>query len=140
MIAHLVQSYGRYQAGTPIHAADAPITMPIAKRFALTVLSIPLSAFFTPLLLLAAGLRRLIGMTLSPLRTVIAALIAFFAASPIIAAMAGASVSSKHPGILPGLWFVFLGVVIALLVGTLFLVVSEALVPSGSLLGPLHVM
>src|SRR5215471_15048277 len=142
MIAHLVQSYGRYQAGTPIHAADAPITMPIAKRFAVTVLSIPLSAFFTVLtvLLLAAGLRRLIGMTLSPLRTVIAALIAFFAASPIIAAMAGASVSSKHPGILPGLWFVFLGVVIALLVGMLFLVVSEALVPSGSLPGPLHAM
>ena len=142
MIAHLVQSYGRYQAGTPIHAADAPITMPIAKRFAVTVLSIPLSAFFTVLtvLLLAAGLRRLIGMTLSPVRTVIAALIAFFAASPIIAAMAGASVSSKHPGILPGLWFVFLGVVIALLVGMLFLVVSEALVPSGSLPGPLHAM
>src|SRR5215469_14100177 len=142
MIAHLVQSYGRYQAGTPVHAADAPITMPIAKRFAVTVLSIPLSAFFTVLtvLLLAAGLRRLIGMTLSPVRTVIAALIAFFAASPIIAAMAGASVSSKHPGILPGLWFVFLGVVIALLVGMLFLVVSEALVPSGSLPGPLHAM
>src|SRR6516225_5691415 len=142
MIAHLVQSYARFPAGTHVHAADAPITEPMARRLVVTVLSIPLFAFFTVLavLLLAAGLRRLIGMTLSPLRTVIAALIAFFAASPIITAMAGAAVWSKHPGILPGLWFVFLGVVIALLVGMLFLVVSEALVPSGSSPGPLHVM
>jgi ubiquinone biosynthesis protein len=142
MIAHLVQSDGRFQAGTHIHAAAAPITAPIARRLAVTVLGIPLFAFFTVLavLLLAAGLRRLIGTTLSPLRTVIAALIAFFAASPIITAMAGAAVWSKHPGILPGLWFVFLGVVIALVVGMLFLVVSEALVPSGSLPGPLHAM
>jgi len=106
------------------------------------VLGIPLFGFFTVLtvLFLAVAMRRLMGMTLSPLRTLVAALIAFFAASPIITAMAGATVSSKHPGILPGLWFVFLGVVIAVLVGMLFLVISETLVPSGSLPGPLHVM
>ena len=100
-----------------------------------TVLSVPLFAFFTVLtvLVLAVGLRRLMGIALSPLRTVIAALIAFFVASPIITAMAGGAVTSKHPGILPGLWFVFLGVVIAMLVGMIFLVISEALVPSGSL-------
>ena len=108
----------------------------------MTVLSPPLFALFTVLtvLVLAVGLRRLMGITLSPLRTVIAALIAFFVASPIITAMAGAAVSSKHPGILPGLWFVFLGVVIAMLVGMIFLVISEALVPSGSLPGPLYVL
>src|SRR5690242_14950584 len=89
---------------------------------------------------MAVGLRRLIGVTLSPLRTVIAALIAFFAASPIITAMAGAALSSRHPGILPGLWFIFLGVVIAMLVGMLFLVISEALVPTGSLPGPWYVL
>ncbi len=141
MIAHLVQSYGRFPSASNIHAADAPVTAPIAKQFAVTVLSIPLFAFFTVLtvLILAAGLRRLMGMTLSPLRTVIAALIAFFAASPIVAAMGGASASSKQPGILPGLWFVLLGVVVAVLVGLLFLVVSEALVPSGSLPGALRV-
>jgi ubiquinone biosynthesis protein len=141
MIAHLVQSYGRFPAATHTRAAAAPITVPLARRLVVTVLSIPLYAFFTVLavLLLAAGLRRLTGMTLSPLRTVIAALIAFFAASPIITAVAGAAVSSKDPGILPGVWFVFLGVVIAVLVGMLFLVISEALVPSGSLPGPLHV-
>ena len=108
----------------------------------MTVLTLPLFAFFTVLtvLVLAAGLRRLMGITLSPLRTVIAALIALFSASPIITAMAGAAVSRKHPGILPGLWFVFLGVVIAMLVGMIFLVISEALVPSGSLPGPLYVL
>jgi ubiquinone biosynthesis protein len=107
-----------------------------------TIMSIPLFALLTVLtvLVLAAGLRRLMGITLSPLRTVIAALIAFFVASPIITAMAGAAVSSKHPGILPGLWFVLLGVVIALLVGMIFLVIAEALVPSGSLPGPLYLL
>src|SRR5262249_47585714 len=107
---------------------------------AVTVLTIPLFAFFTVLTVLAfaAGMRRLMGMTLSPLRTLIAALIAFFAASPIITAMAGTAVSSKSPGILPGLWFVFLGVAIATLVGMLFLLISEALVPTGSLPGPLY--
>jgi ubiquinone biosynthesis protein len=53
-----------------------------------TALSIPLFAFFTVLtvLLLSAALRRLMGMRLSPLRTLIAALIALFSASPIISA------------------------------------------------------
>ncbi|HEX3715436.1 MAG TPA: AarF/UbiB family protein [Trebonia sp.] len=108
----------------------------------MTALSIPLFAFFTVLtvLILAAGLRRLMGMRLSPLRTLIAALIALFSASPIITAMAGPALSAKNPGILPGLWFVFLGVVIAMLVGMIFLVISEALVPSGSLPGPLYVL
>jgi ubiquinone biosynthesis protein len=108
----------------------------------MAVLSIPLFAVFTVLtvLLLAAGLRRMMGMTLSPLRTLIAALIALASSSPIITAMAGPTVSRKHPSILPGLWFVFLGGVTAMLVGMLFLVISEALVPSGSLPGPLYVV
>ena len=108
----------------------------------MSVLSIPLFAVFTVLtvLVLAAGLRRLMGMALSPLRTLIAALIALFSFSPIVTAMAGAAVSSRHPGVLPGLWFVILGVVIAMLVGMIFLVISEALVPSGSLPGPLYVL
>jgi len=108
----------------------------------MTALSIPLFAFFTVLtvLVLAVGLRRLMGMRLPPLRTLIAALIALFSASPIITAMAGPALSAPHPGALPGLWFVFLGVVIAMLVGMIFLVISEALVPSGSLPGPLYVL
>jgi len=70
-----------------------------------SVLNIPLFAFSIVLIVLvmAASLRRLMGMALSPLRTLIAALIAFFAAAPIITAMAGATISSKHPRVLPGL-------------------------------------
>jgi ubiquinone biosynthesis protein len=107
-----------------------------------TALGVPLFAFFAvvTVLLMSAALRRLMGMRLSALRTVIAALIALFSASPIITAMAGSAVSSKSPGVLPGLWFVILGVVIAMLVGMIFLVISEALVPSGSLPGPLYVL
>ena len=110
------------------------------RRRGMTVLSIPLFAFFVVLttLVIAAGLRRLMGMRLSPLRTLIAALIALLSASPIITAMAGPALApARHPGVLPGLWFVLLGVVIAILVGMIFLVISEALVPSGSLPGPL---
>lgn len=108
----------------------------------MTALSIPLFAFFTVLtvLVMAAGLRRLMGMRLSPLRTLIVALIALFSASPIITALAGPALSGPHPGLLPGLWFVFLGVVIAMPVGMIFLVISEALVPSGSRPGPLYVL
>ena len=60
----------------------------------MTVLSIPLFAFFLVLtvLVLAVAMRRLMGVTLSPLRTLIAALIALFSASPIITAMAGTAV------------------------------------------------
>jgi ubiquinone biosynthesis protein len=125
--------------------ASRVITPPLpecCQDMGVTVLSIPLFAFFTVLsvLIMGAGLRRLLGMRLSPLRTVLAALIVVFSAAPIITAIAGSSVSSKHPGLLPGLWFVFLGVVIAMLVGMIFLVIAEALVPSGSLPGPLYVL
>lgn len=108
----------------------------------MTILSIPLFIFFAVLtvLIMAAGLRRLTGMTLSPLRTLIAAVIAVLSGTPIITAMAGPEVSSRHRGLLPGLWFVLLGVVIAILVGMLFLVISEALVPTGSLPGPLYAL
>jgi ubiquinone biosynthesis protein len=42
--------------------------------------------------------------------------------------------------VLPALWFVILGVVIALLAGMVFLVIAEALVPSGSVPGPVYVL
>ncbi|MGH3407823.1 MAG: ABC1 kinase family protein, partial [Streptosporangiaceae bacterium] len=65
--------------------------------------------------------------------------LAFLIASPVITALAGHS--GLRPGqVLPALWFVILGVVIALLVGMVFLVVAEALVPSGSLPGPLYLI
>ena len=107
----------------------------------MTVLNYPLAAIATALtvLLFAFVVRRLLGLPLSALRTLLAGLIAFFCASPIILALGGSSVSRTRTT-LPGLLFVLLGVIIALLVGMIFLVVSEALVPSGSLPGPLYVL
>ena len=89
------------------------------------------------ILVFAFGVRRLLGLRLAPLRTLLAGLIAFFTAQPIISAIGGPAVRRGAPT-LPGLWFVLLGVVIALLVGMIFLVVSEALLPSGSLPGPVY--
>ncbi len=47
---------------------------------------------------------------------------------------------TKRTSVLPELWFVILGVTIALVVGMVFLVVAEALVPSGSVPGPVYVL
>ncbi|HEX4255634.1 MAG TPA: AarF/UbiB family protein [Streptosporangiaceae bacterium] len=107
----------------------------------MNVLNSALVAFGVALTILvfAFGVRRLLGLSLAPLRTLLAGLIAFFSAQPIVGAIGGPSVGSGAP-VLPGLWFVLLGVVIALLVGMIFLVVSEALVPSGSLPGPVYLV
>ena len=87
------------------------------------VLTVPVYAF---------AVRRLLGLRLSPLRAWIGGLIALACASPIITAI-GSSIA-KHNGswsLLPAVWFVILGVAIALLIGMLVLVIFEALVPSG---------
>ncbi|HEY2443681.1 MAG TPA: AarF/UbiB family protein [Streptosporangiaceae bacterium] len=107
----------------------------------MSALTIPLVAVGTALtvLVFAFGVRRLIGLRLSMLRTLIAGIIAFFSAAPIITAI-GSSAVSRHSSVLPGLWFVILGVVISLLVGMVFLVIAEALVPSGSMPGPIYVL
>src|ERR1700761_5461197 len=105
----------------------------------MNVLNFPLGAFgiVLTILVFAFGVRRLLGPRLPLLRTLLAGVIAFFVAQPIIDAIGGPAVGHDAP-VLPGLWFVLLGVVIALLVGMIFLVVSEALVPSGSLPGPVY--
>jgi ubiquinone biosynthesis protein len=105
----------------------------------MNVLNFPLLAFGIVLTILgfAFGVRRLLGPRLPLLRTLLAGVIAFFVAQPIISAIGGPSVGHDAP-VLPGLWFVLLGVVVALLVGMIFLVVSEALVPSGTLPGPVY--
>jgi len=91
-------------------------------------------------LLFAFGVRRLIGVRLPPLRTLAAAIIAVLVFSPIVTAMIGGPAFPKKGSALPALWFVVLGVVIALLVGMVFLVIAEALVPSGSVPGPVYVL
>ena len=91
------------------------------------VLIVPLYAF---------GVRRLLGLRLSPLRALIAGIVALACASPIIKAIGGSI--AKHNGkwpFLPALWFVILGVAIALLVGMLVVVILEALVADGTMPG-----
>ncbi len=107
----------------------------------MTALTIPAFAFATALtvLVFTFGVRRLMGLPLSPLRTLIVGLIAFFAVSPIATAIGGPAVT-RRASVLPKLWFIILGVVIAVLVGMIFLVIAEALVPSGSMPGPIYVL
>ncbi len=107
----------------------------------MTVLVLPLIFVFTALtvLVFAFGARRLLGLRFSFLRTLIAGVLAFLIASPVITAISG-SVVSKRTSVLPELWFVILGVTIALVVGMVFLVVAEALVPSGSVPGLVYVL
>ena len=107
----------------------------------MTVLALPLIFVFTALtvLVFAFGARRLLDLRFSFVRTLIAGVLAFLIASPIITAISG-SVTTKRASVLPELWFVILGVTIALVVGMVFLVVAEALVPSGSVAGPVFVL
>jgi len=106
-----------------------------------SALTYPLSAVLTVVMVLvfAASVRRLLGLYFSPLRTLIAGLLAFFLATPIIDSISGDTVGNDQP-VLPGLWFVMLGIACALLVGMVFLVLAEALVPSGTLPGPLYLV
>jgi hypothetical protein len=89
----------------------------------------------------AFGVRRLLGLRVSPLRWVIGGIVALAFASPIITAIGGSIVkrNGRWP-FLPAVWFVILGVAIALLLGMLVLVIFEALVPSGTMPGPLYLI
>ena len=92
-------------------------------------------------LVFAFGVRRLLGLRVSPLRWVIGGIVALAFASPIITAIGGSIVkrNGRWP-FLPAVWFVILGVAIALLLGMLVLVIFEALVPSGTMPGPLYLI
>ncbi len=91
--------------------------------------------------LFAFAVRRLLGLRVSPLRWVIGGIVALAFASPIITAIGGSIVkrNGKWP-FLPAVWFVILGVAIALLIGMLVLVILEALLPSGTMPGPLYLI
>jgi hypothetical protein len=95
----------------------------------MNVLNFPLVAIGAALTILvfAVGTRRLLGLRLPLLRTLLAGVIAFFVAQPIISAIGGPSVRRAAP-VLPGLWFVLLGVVIALLVVAAILAVRVLVV------------
>jgi ubiquinone biosynthesis protein len=79
--------------------------------------------------------RRLLGMRFGLVRLVLAGLVGFVVAGPIARALSGPVQSGG--GATP-LWFLLLAGACALVVAMVFLVVAEALVPSGSLPGPLE--
>ena len=92
------------------------------------------------LLLFAFVVRRLIGVRVPVPRTLAAGVVAVLVFSPIVTAMIGGPGFPRKGSVLPALWFVILGVVIALLAGMVFLVIAEALAPSGSVPGPVYVL
>ena len=92
------------------------------------------------LLLFAFVVRRLIGVRVPVPRTLAAGIVAVLVFSPIVTAMIGGPGFPRKGSVLPALWFVILGAVIALLAGMVFLVIAEALVPSGSVPGPVYVL
>ena len=106
-----------------------------------TTVTVLVAPFFIAVfaLLYAFAVRRLLGLRLGGFRTLVAGILAFLVASPIITALYGNN-SNKNSGILPGLWFVLLGTAVALLAGMTFLVIAETFIPSGSIPGPLYVV
>jgi ubiquinone biosynthesis protein len=80
--------------------------------------------------------RRLLGLRFGVVRLLLAGLVGFAVAGPIAQSLAG-SVPATERAITP-IWFLILAGACALVVAMVFLVVAEALVPSGSLPGPLE--
>jgi ubiquinone biosynthesis protein len=80
--------------------------------------------------------RRLLGMRFGVVRLLVAGLLGFAVAGPIARAILGAVPTTE--GAVTPLWFLVLTSASALVVAMIFLVIAEALVPSGSLPGPLE--
>ncbi|MET8140884.1 AarF/UbiB family protein [Sphaerisporangium sp. NPDC005288] len=84
----------------------------------------------------AVAARRLLNLRFGVVRGLLAGALAFLLAGPIMQALAG-SVSPQDSSLTP-LWFLILAVACALLAAMVFLAVAEALVPAGSLPGPVE--
>lgn len=85
----------------------------------------------------AFAVRGLIGVRVSLVRLVMAGMVAFLLATPILQALVGPDADTGS-GLFPSLWFWMLGSASALLAGMVFLVIAEALVPSYMLPGPIY--
>jgi ubiquinone biosynthesis protein len=80
--------------------------------------------------------RRLLGLRFGVVRLLIAGLLGFAVAGPIARSVVGAAPVTSQ-AVTP-VWFLILAGACALVVAMVFLVVAEALVPSGSVPGPLE--
>lgn len=94
-------------------------------------------------LILAWALRGLFGVKFSLPRLIIAGIITFSLVTPIINALPGAydanNLADGEP-VFPALLIAALGMVIAILVGMVFLVIAEALIPSDTIPGPVYML
>ncbi|MCO5218214.1 MAG: AarF/UbiB family protein [Thermomicrobiales bacterium] len=102
-----------------------------------------LIAVFTVVTLVAFAwvLRGLLGVAFSWPRLIIAAIITFSLFDPITSALPGlseAEINALDGAYFPALWVIMLGMAISILVGMLFLVIAEALIPSNSIPGPMY--
>ncbi|MFC4056909.1 ABC1 kinase family protein [Planomonospora corallina] len=86
----------------------------------------------------AAVVRRLLDLRFGAVRTLLAVGLVLAVAGPLTRSMI-TGVDPDDPGLGP-FWLLLLGAVCALLAGMVFLVVAEALVPPGSLPGPLELV
>ncbi|MEV0143657.1 MULTISPECIES: AarF/UbiB family protein [unclassified Nonomuraea] len=91
------------------------------------------------IILLAGVARRLLGVRLGALRTFLAALLAFTIAAPMLSPIFGSFPAGRDadPGI-GAVWVVLLVTMCVVLIPMVILVLAEALVPPGSIPGPLE--
>ncbi|MBB2743846.1 UNVERIFIED_ORG: ubiquinone biosynthesis protein [Microbispora rosea subsp. rosea] len=84
----------------------------------------------------ALAARRLLGLRFGTVRTLLGAALAVLLFGPVSQALVGPIVGNQA-GITP-LWFIILAFACALLASMVFLAIAEALVPTGSIPGPLE--
>jgi ubiquinone biosynthesis protein len=80
--------------------------------------------------------RRLLGLQFGVVRLLLAGVLGLAVAGPIVRSVSGAAPDTGQAA--TPVWFIILALAAALLAAMVFLVVAEALLPSGSLPGPLE--
>lgn len=93
------------------------------------------------ILVFAWALRGLFGVNFSIPRLIIAGILTFSLVTPIINALPGSYSSEMYQeggGLFPAVWISMLGMVISILIGMVFLVIAEALIPSDTVPGPIY--
>lgn len=90
------------------------------------------------ILLLAGSARRLLGVRFGAIRTFLAALLAFTIAAPLLSPILQSFQADHDPGI-GAAWAILLVTMCVVLIPMVLLVLAEALVPPGSIPGPLEV-
>ncbi|HLR96274.1 MAG TPA: AarF/UbiB family protein [Jiangellaceae bacterium] len=96
------------------------------------VLLLAFSLFF--IVLLSVAIRRLLGVSISPVRLVLAAILALVLGNPLVRNIAVDAGPTDEPT--APLWLVLLGIIIMILVAMTVLVLAEVLLPTGSIPGP----